>query len=780
MKIEKIYINAFGALEGFSLDFSDGFQVIYGENEAGKTTVTEFIKAMFYGMPRRAAGQVISTREKYTPWGGTPAGGRIYFEHSGRKFCLERQFRKSDATDKVTVTDMASGKSEVCPSDIGKQLFGISLAAFERSVFIGNTPEFSRDNEAFGEINQKLSTAALGGGDGVSHQKVLNRIDDARLKLISKSGKVGSQVTDINNCNTLISALDETDTAARRKQNILKEIAAADEKIKRLQTDLDEVLKVLDSAKDIENAQKLKEYCELKDSLDRVTREITLPDGTVADEMFLKKFEFGFSKLDNMREKIRNGKEQLEMLNAAAAGRSDASPEQIKEKIVSAQNEMEELNKQETELSRKTGVLEAELGELKEKVSLSKAAKKAVNPVLLIIGIAVIILGIGLYFPLKNIPVSASVCIAGAVFTVLGFVFRPLNHAAAQKAGISFESKNAELTAARAQLTVLKGEQNNLNLKIQNLNISLNFGINDEQRIKEAKSKIETDTKAFETEREKVLKFFNLPADTDILELTKKVKTLGEKAAEQKQIKLHLSYLSRDLGNITYEQAREKLAGITDEDISVDVAQYRKKAQSLLDEKAAAGNIKTRLETELKTGFRGMRDPEDLRREIKLLKERIVAKQAFYDAASTAYDVLSESLIEARKTFGSALENETLKNLKSITRGAYGTVNISSDFDVSAEKSDVFGTHEAEYLSRGTKDQIYLSLRLAVSKLITDREPLPVILDDALSQYDDGRFLSALKFLSDYSADTQIMLFTCHNYVCTAAKEAGINTVNLA
>lgn len=780
MKIEKIYINAFGALENFSLEFSDGFQVIYGENEAGKTTVTEFIKAMFYGMPRRAAGQAISAREKYTPWGGAPAGGRVYFEHSGRKFCLEKQFRKSDATDKATITDTASGKSEVCPADIGKQLFGISLAAFERSVFIGNTPEFSRDNGALSEINQKLSSAALGGGDGVSHQKVLNRIDDARLKLISKSGKVGSQITDINNCNALISALDETDTAARKKQNILKEIAATDGRIKDLQADINGVQKVLDSAKDIENAQKLKEYCDLKDSLDNVTREITLPDGTVADEMFLKKFEFGFSKLRNMEEKIGNEKEQLRMLRAAAAERSDASPEQIKEKISLAQAEKTELEKQETELNQKISALETEAVDLKEKVSLSKTAKKAVNPVLFISGTVAALFGIGLYFPLKNLLVSGVIIAAGAVLAALGFIFRPVNHAAAENARIKSESKNAELTAARAQLTVLKGELNNLDLKIQNLNVSLNFGINDEQRIKETEGKIEADMNAFETEREKVLKFFNLPVDTDIAELAQKVNALGEKAAAQKQIKLHLSYLSRDLGNISYEQAREKSAQIKGEDISFDIEEQKRKLQSLSDEKTAAVTLKTRLETELKTAFRGMRDPEDLRREIKLLKERIAAKQAFYDAAGTAYDVLSESLIEARKTFGSALEKETLKNLKAITGGAYGMVNISSDFDISAEKSDVFGTHEAEYLSRGTKDQIYLSLRLAVSKLITDREPLPIILDDALSQYDDGRFSAALKFLSEYSLDTQILLFTCHNYVCAAAKDAGISTVNLA
>ena len=174
-----------------------------------------------------------------------------------------------------------------------------------------------------------------------------------------------------------------------------------------------------------------------------------------------------------------------------------------------------------------------------------------------------------------------------------------------------------------------------------------------------------------------------------------------------------------------------------------------------------------------------MRDPEDLRREIEDLEGRIAAKQEFYDAATLAYNVLEESFITARQSFGGILEEETLKNFKAITAGAYGAVTVSGDFDITAEKSGVFGRHELEYLSRGTKDQVYLSLRLAVAKLITEKEPLPVIIDDALSQYDDKRFCAALKFLKQYANETQVCLFTCHRYVADEAERQRIKTVKL-
>ena len=44
MKIKSIYISAFGGVKNLKLELDDGFNVVYGENENGKTTVMSFIK----------------------------------------------------------------------------------------------------------------------------------------------------------------------------------------------------------------------------------------------------------------------------------------------------------------------------------------------------------------------------------------------------------------------------------------------------------------------------------------------------------------------------------------------------------------------------------------------------------------------------------------------------------------------------------------------------------------------------------------------------------------
>lgn len=778
MEIKSIYVSAFGSLKDFSLDLSDGFQVIYGENEAGKTTLLEFIKAMFYGS-RKAAGQAVSAREKYMPFDGSQPAGRITFTHSGREFILERQFRKSDATDKVTLTDTATGKSEAAPPDIGKTLFGISLSAFERSMFIANAPDFSHDQTAEGEINQRLADTAFTGQDNVSYQKVLSRIENARLALVSKSGRTGSLVNDINECNRLIETLEETDRAAHKKQEMINALLAAQKKAEEKTQEYNKAQALLESVKDIENISKTKEYLELKESLDNITNELTLPNGTVADEMFLKKFEFAFSKLDSIKLKAENTKEELVRLKKAAADRGNASPEEIREKIKNAEAQIEETKRKAEKAEAETENLKEEIKELENSLMKAKTAKKAVNLPLLFVSLLSFIAAGVLYIPLKSIVLSASVCAVGIVLLILSFIIRPKNIKAEQGIRDKLEIKTGNLSGKNAELMAIKSEKSSLQNRIENLNTALNFGVEDEQRIIDAEARLKEEQTALETEKIKVLTFFSLSPDTDIEELKQKVSALYDKADAQKQIKLRLSYLSRDLGGISYEQAKQIIENAKNENIDFDVNKQKELVKTLLAQKSEAETLKTQLETELKTGFRNMKDPEDLRRQIAELKEKIAEKQKFYDSAKVAYDVLEESFVSARMSFGSTLQNETLENLKALSGGAYSGINISKDFDLSAEKTDTFGMHEIEYLSRGTKDQIYLSLRLAISKLLSDKEPLPVFLDDSLSQYDDKRFLSALKFLRDYGEETQVCLFTCHDFVVTAATQNGIKTIEL-
>ena len=76
-------------------------------------------------------------------------------------------------------------------------------------------------------------------------------------------------------------------------------------------------------------------------------------------------------------------------------------------------------------------------------------------------------------------------------------------------------------------------------------------------------------------------------------------------------------------------------------------------------------------------------------------------------------------------------------------------------------------------MSDGTQDQLYLSLRLAsLEKFAADGEPLPLLVDDALVNFDDARARAALRVLEALSASTQVIFFTHHQHMVHLATGA--------
>ncbi|MBQ6717569.1 MAG: hypothetical protein IJN22_01605 [Clostridia bacterium] len=178
--------------------------------------------------------------------------------------------------------------------------------------------------------------------------------------------------------------------------------------------------------------------------------------------------------------------------------------------------------------------------------------------------------------------------------------------------------------------------------------------------------------------------------------------------------------------------------------------------------------------TELKTSFRHSENPEDVQRELDAVKEKLASKKEFCDTIDIALSVLQDSFNEVRSGFGSELEQQTQSIFSSLTDGKYKSVTVSDGLQMSVEQTAVFGTRDLDFLSLGATHQAYLSLRLAITSLISKENPLPIFLDDSLSQYDDIRTEKAMKFLKNFCQNSQGILFTCHNSICDIAKRQNI------
>ena len=197
MLIKRLELRSFGKFKNKTVALSDGFNLIYGDNGAGKTTIMDFIRLMFYGRCGSDRSRDISKspRKKYMPWDGSPMSGAVEFEYAGHTYLLSRTFGKTPSADSVTLFDVTRGEN--LPIDdinfkdsIGARFFGMELDEFERTVFISD--RIGSDSAYSGSaLAMKISNLSISGDESISEKAVSDRLSAAKETLVSKSGKKG-------------------------------------------------------------------------------------------------------------------------------------------------------------------------------------------------------------------------------------------------------------------------------------------------------------------------------------------------------------------------------------------------------------------------------------------------------------------------------------------------------------------------------------------------------------------------------------------------------------
>ena len=345
MKIKSINISSFGGVKNLKLEPNDGLNVIYGSNEMGKTTVMSFIKMMFYGSERGSAQISKNIRKKYTPWDGSPMAGSIDFEYDGRNYRLEREFRSSNSTDRVTLLDLDLGERQIANGDIGTNFFGLSAQAFERSLFIGQFGYPESDAKAEGEINSKLSNIALTGDETVSFETVKNRLLKAKTALMSKGGNAGIYDKNLKNISALNERLQKSVEIQKNYQENREKVRLAEAEILKMEKKAKALKEKISAEQDIRNTQKLKNLLELKNKLDTVNQKLTLNDGTLADEAYYKKLVLCRNLAEPARLAVESKEREIETLKKSITAYEGSSPEESKK--MSVRKTSKSLSKQE-------------------------------------------------------------------------------------------------------------------------------------------------------------------------------------------------------------------------------------------------------------------------------------------------------------------------------------------------------------------------------------------------------------------------------------------------
>jgi uncharacterized protein YhaN len=112
--------------------------------------------------------------------------------------------------------------------------------------------------------------------------------------------------------------------------------------------------------------------------------------------------------------------------------------------------------------------------------------------------------------------------------------------------------------------------------------------------------------------------------------------------------------------------------------------------------------------------------------------------------------------------------------LHTVTVGAFEEVRTDGEDGLLVVRGGGADTLSVTELSEGTRDQVYLALRLAVAQGTLETKRLPFLLDDVLVHFDDARAVATLRAFAELGRHTQVILFTHHEHLIERAKHAGI------
>ena len=274
MKINKIKINSFGKLRNKEIKFKNGINILYGENESGKSTIMNFIKNTLYGISKNKKGKEISDYDKYKPWGKEEFSGKLeYTLDNNEKYEIYRDFNKKnpkiynenseDISKEFNINKKTGNEFFYEQTKVDEELFLSTVGMLQSEI------KLEKNNQNI--LVQKLANLASTGDDNVSYKRAIERINRRQLDEI---GTDRSKEKPINLLKKQIQDLEINKINLEQYQNKKYEI---EENEKKLLNDLNNLknennyyneIKLL-----IENKKIEKEKINIKENINKENNE---------------------------------------------------------------------------------------------------------------------------------------------------------------------------------------------------------------------------------------------------------------------------------------------------------------------------------------------------------------------------------------------------------------------------------------------------------------------------------------------------------------------------
>lgn len=197
MKIKNIKVNSFGNLADKDIELSDNINIIYGKNEAGKSTLLKFITNMFYGTSKNKKGRIFSDFDRYKPWGREDFSGKLKYElDNGEQFEIFREFAKKNP--KIYNSNMEDiSKQFNIDKTLGNQFFYEQTKVDEPtflSTIASMQQEVKLEKGSQNSLIQKMANLAGTGEDNVSYKKAIDKLSKKQLDEVGTYRSTGKPI----------------------------------------------------------------------------------------------------------------------------------------------------------------------------------------------------------------------------------------------------------------------------------------------------------------------------------------------------------------------------------------------------------------------------------------------------------------------------------------------------------------------------------------------------------------------------------------------------------
>ena len=719
----------FGKLRGSTLELQDGLNILQAPNETGKSTWCAFLLSILYGINSRERDRAgfIADKNRFAPWSGASMSGRMDCSTELGELTLTRTTRRQ-TSPMGEFSAVYTGTNEPVPgltgAACGETLLGISREVFERSAFIRqNGLSISQD----AELERRIASLISSGEEGTSYteaaealKKQLNRRRHNKTGLLpaleAELAELDRQLAEGDSlARQLAGARAQADTLAARAAAIQEELSACGRweaaQRRRALSDAAEAARQAE-----ERAVQVREQLQ-KDQIPENETIARLRGAIVNLETTRRAVDKARAERDEAMKALLRAE--------AAVGESPfagQSPEQAQ----------------------------------REAAAPPIPANWRKGPGILVITLGVIaafvlfyVTGVALSGSLWQKPAAGGVLLAGLAAT--WFLAGQLRRKAIQSAQASALLKRfgtADLDAIRRLAEDYVGlcetrdaARSNANAKSAAADTLYNTLTSNEQGI------------LLEVRRFAPGAFDIPTADQLLRSCAVRRKELTEAEAAAREARLRCDLQAQQTPEAEDTAGELPAPARSREAVSADLEAARAalaQAQSAVD----------RLTGQL----HGLTPPDQLRARRAELENQRTDLEAEYSAIRLAMETLDHANTALQNRFSPELGRRAAEIFARLTGSRYSGVVLDRSFRLSAEPAGDPVFRDAALLSAGTLDQLYLAVRLAICDLVLPPEKqVPIVLDDALANFDDQRCAAALRFLKEAAGDRQILLFTCHS-----------------